>query len=81
MVWGLLPANSCEEFMYPAYCYYLASVGRPDVVGIRSYRYSACESSEQKSKYDQLETKSLRRGRRFRGRTYFLIPSFSISWR
>ena len=26
MVCGLLPANSCEEFMYPAYCYYLASV-------------------------------------------------------
>ena len=26
MVCGLLPANSCEEFMYPAYYYYFASV-------------------------------------------------------
>ena len=80
MVCGLLPANSCEEFMYPADCYYLAPVGRPDSVGIRSYRYSAYEYSEQKSKYDLLETKSPLRG--FRGPvTYFLIPSFSISWR
>ena len=58
MVCGLLPANSCEELMYPAYYYYLASVGRPDSVGIRSNRYSGSESSEQKSKYDLLETKS-----------------------
>jgi hypothetical protein len=30
-----------EVLMYPASCYYLASVDRPDSVGIRSYRYSA----------------------------------------
>ena len=37
MVCGLLPANSCEEFMYPAYYYYLASVASHSC----TYRYSA----------------------------------------
>ena len=47
MVCGLLPANSCEEFMYPAYCYYLASLRRTLV---RSYRYSAKLKSKKKKR-------------------------------
>jgi len=40
MVCGLLPANSCEEFMYPAYCYYLASIASHSCTFLSLFSFS-----------------------------------------
>jgi len=56
MVCGLLPANSCEEFMYPAYCYYLASIASHSCTFLSLF--SKIEKQERKKKCKLSETKS-----------------------
>ena len=55
MVCGLLPANSCEEFMYPAYCYYLASVASHSCTFLSLFSFSENQMSIRD--YDLSETK------------------------
>jgi len=55
MVCGLLPANSCEEFMYPAYCYYLASVASHSCTFLSLF--SKIEKQEEKRKANSQKLK------------------------